>query len=210
MAYYLIFDVETSGLEVDYHEIIQLGAVLYDSAWQEVSTFLSNVYPEHPDRFSIPASKVHDLTVHDLDDAPQLHEVLEDFETWLLDHVGKQPKTRNQLRNVVVCGQSVATDINFLKNAYNRQHLSWEFSNRVLDLFVLSNYYFQILRANDIATPKSLGLGAVAQYFGLERELDTHNALEDSILTAKCLKIIMLNAQKFRVEEDDLISNLDD
>lgn len=203
--YYLIFDVETTGLEVGYHEIIQLGACLYDAKWNQISTFLTNIYPEHKDRFSIPASKVHELSIYDLDEAPQLHEALESFEGWVLQNIsGGRQNGRSTLRNVMLCGQSVTTDINFLKTAYNQQHISWEFSYRVLDLFVLSNYFFSILKFNNISTPKSLSLGAVAEYFGFERETEVHNALEDAILTAKCLKIIMLNAKKFQVHEEEL------
>ncbi len=203
--YYLIFDVETTGLEVGYHEIIQLGACLYDSKWNQISTFLTNIYPEHKDRFSIPASKVHELSIYDLDEAPQLHEALEKFEVWALKNIsGGKPNGRSALRNIMLCGQSVTTDINFLKTAYNQQHISWEFSYRVLDLFVLSNYFFTILKYNNIRTPKSLSLGAVAEYFGFERETEVHNALEDAVLTAKCLKIIMFNAQKFQITEEDL------
>jgi DNA polymerase-3 subunit epsilon len=203
--HYLIFDVETTGLEVGYHEIIQLGACLYNDRWNQISTFLTNIYPEHKDRFSIPASRIHELSIYDLDEAPQLHDALDSFEQWILKNTGGGRQAgRNTLKNVMICGQSVTTDINFLKTAYSQIHLSWEFSHRVLDLFVLSNYFFMILRANNINTPKSLGLGAVAEYFGFERETEVHNALEDAVLTAKCLKIIIRNGKKFQVAEDEL------
>lgn len=201
---YLVFDVETTGLEPDYHEIIQLGAVLYNDRWQQLDTFLSNVCPQYPDRFSIPASKVHDLTIYDLQDAPQIHEMLEDFERWLLKHVGSHRRERSELRNIIVCGQSVTTDINFLRFAYREARMSWEFSYKPLDLFVLSNFYFRILKANGIATPKSLSLKSVGEYFGMERESETHNALEDALLTGRCLALILKNGSKFKVEEDEL------
>jgi len=209
MPYYLSFDVETTGLEVGYHEIIQLGACIYDEKWNQVSTFLTNIYPEHKDRFSIPASRVHELSIYDLDESPQMHEALENFENWILKHTDTKKMGRTALRNVMICGQSVTTDINFMKDAYNKLHLSWEFSNRVLDLFVLSIYFFMILKANSISTPKSFSLGAVAEYFGFERETEVHNALEDAILTAKCLKVMVLNGKKFQVVEDELNFDID-
>jgi DNA polymerase III subunit epsilon len=203
--HYLVFDVETTGLEPDYHEIIQLGACIYDEKWEQVGeTFLTNIYPEYEDRFSRPAAEVHNLSLQDLDDAPDLDVAIEDFEAWILKTIGSRSEDRRNLRHVMICGQSVTTDINFLKFAYGNINLNWEFSYRVLDLFVLSNYYFRILQHNHIAGPKSLSLGAVAEYFGFERELDTHNALEDAILTAKCLKIILENSSKFKVNKEDL------
>jgi DNA polymerase III subunit epsilon len=201
---YLVYDVETTGLEPGYHEIIQLGAVLYNDRWEVIDTYLSNVYPQYPDRFSIPASAVHNLTVADLDDAPMIYEVIEDFEGWILDQVGSVRKQRDELRNIVVCGQNVTTDVNFMRFAYREAKVSWEFSHRVLDLFVLANFYFRILRANKIGVPKSLALGAIAEFFGLARADEAHNALEDSILTGKCIRIILRNANKFKVAADDL------
>ncbi len=209
MAHYLVFDVEATGLEVGYHEIIQLGACLYDDKWNQVSTFLTNIYPEHKDRFSIPASRVHELSIYDLDEAPQLHEALENFENWVLKHTDTKRAGKSALRNVMICGQSVTTDINFLKDAYHKIHLTWEFSYRVLDLFVLSNFFFMVLRANNISTPKSLSLGAVAEHFGFERETEVHNALEDAVLTAKCLKVIIRNGKKFQIQEDELDFEVD-
>jgi DNA polymerase III subunit epsilon len=201
---YLVYDVETTGLEPGYHEIIQLGAVLYNDRWEQLDTYLSNVYPQYPDRFSIPASQVHNLTVADLADAPMIYDVIEDFEDWLLGHVGGHQRLRDSLRQVVVCGQNVTTDVNFMRFAYREAKVGWEFSHRVLDLFVLANFYFRILRANKIATPKSLGLGAISEFFGLARADETHNALEDSLLTGKCLRIILRNANKFKVVADEL------
>ncbi|GEM_PF-226434 len=201
---YLVYDVETTGLEPGYHEIIQLGAVLYNDKWEQLDTYLSNVYPQFPDRFSIPASKIHELTLADLEDAPMIYEVIEDFEAWLLAQVGSFRKQREELRNIVVCGQNVTTDVNFMRYAYREAKVSWEYSHRVLDLFVLANFYFRILRANKIGTPKSLGLGAIAEFFGLSRAEEAHNALEDSILTGKCIRIILRNANKFKVAEADL------
>jgi DNA polymerase-3 subunit epsilon len=45
-----------------------------------------------------------------------------------------------------------------------------------------------ILDKNGKQTPKSHSLENVAKYFGFARESDTHNALEDAKLTARCLK----------------------
>ena len=44
---YLVLDLEMTGPEPDYNEIIQLGAVLYDDTWLERGQYLTNVYPEN-------------------------------------------------------------------------------------------------------------------------------------------------------------------
>jgi DNA polymerase-3 subunit epsilon len=66
-------------------------------------------------------------------------------------------------------------------------------------LYQLSLFLFKILEANGKSTPKSLSLGAVAEYFGFERKEDIHNALEDAELTGKCLKEVLGYAEKLKL-----------
>ena len=47
MTYYLVLDLELSGTEVGWHEIIQIGAVLFDQQWNELGQFLDDVCPEN-------------------------------------------------------------------------------------------------------------------------------------------------------------------
>ena len=58
---YLVVDLEMSGPEPGYHEIIQIGAVLLNDNWVELGTFLTNVYPENEEAFTASAEKVHGL-----------------------------------------------------------------------------------------------------------------------------------------------------
>jgi len=82
----------------------------------------------------------------------------------------------------------VINDINFLSYAYKKEKLKWPFSFQLIDLHTISYYGFMILKNNGKPVPKSLSLENVSRYFGFTRESDTHNALEDSKLTAQCLK----------------------
>ena len=49
---YLIFDLEMTGSEHDYHDIIQIGAVLADDKWNKISEFESLVYPDNSENIS--------------------------------------------------------------------------------------------------------------------------------------------------------------
>ncbi len=192
--YYLVMDLEMTGLEPGWHEICQIGAVLYDDSWEELSRFLTNVYPENEESFSLPAVEVHGLTMEELEEAPMMHEALPEFEDWIVQSTGKNPDgmdgrdKQRILRGVHVCGQSVVNDINFLKFAYRDQHQKWPFSHTLVDLHTLTFFLFPILTAAGRDVPQRRSLEAVAQYFGFSRESDIHNALEDSVLTGKCLK----------------------
>lgn len=202
---FLVLDLEMSGPEAGWHEIIQLGAVLFDDAWNECGQYLSNVYPENEESFSQSSEKVHGLSLDDLEDAPMCYEVLPEFETWIIETLNLR-KAHNRhlenaalLREVIICGQSVIYDIHFLKVAYREEKIKWGYSNKLLDLHTLSYFVFEVLKANGESVPRSLSLGAIAEYFGLKREEKTHNALEDALLTAACFKKVFSLGKTFQL-----------
>lgn len=201
---FLVLDLEMSGPEPGYNEIIQLGAVLFDDNWVEKGQYLTNVYPENEEAFTASAEKVHNLSLADLDDAPMIYDVLPAFETWICEQLNirvppNQIDKTPFLRNVVICGQSVMHDINFLKEAYIGEKLKWPFSRTLVDLHTLSYFVFRILQKNGKPIPKGFSLTAIAAHFGFEREGDFHNALEDAVLTAQCLKAIFALGDGFRL-----------
>ncbi len=192
MNRYLVIDLEMSGMDADWHDIIQIGAVLYDENWIEKGQFLDNVYPQGYNNFNAGAEKVHGISKYDLEDAPMLSELLPELEDWIMEKLGYTNYTSAQkegvIRNVVLCGQSVINDIHFLKVAYKNEKMKFPFSFTLIDLHTLSHFVFRVLHKLGKPTPKGRSLGVVASFFGFERENDTHNALEDAILTGKCLK----------------------
>ena len=204
---YLSIDLEMSGTEPGWHEIIQIGAVLYNENWVELDRYISNVYPENEESYSQSSFEVHGLSLADLDDAPMLNEVLPDFEAWILKTLnvpvnkGNQNIATNALRNVAICGQSVIYDINFMRFAYRQEKLQWPFSNQTIDLNNLAFYLFAILKENGVAIPKGLSLTAIADFFHLEREGDSHNALEDAVITGDCLKLVMAYTKKLTLNK---------
>jgi DNA polymerase III subunit epsilon len=180
---FLVFDLEMTGPEPGWNEIIQIGAELFDDQWRSLGTYLQNVYPENEEAFTAKSEEVHGLSLDDLDEAPMIYDVIPEFETWIKSKTNGAP-----LSKVILCGQSVVYDINFLRFAYRQEKMSWPYSNKMLDLHTVSYLFFMILEKNGQSVPRSLSLGAVATYFGFEREDETHNALEDAQLTAKCFR----------------------
>lgn len=109
-----------TGPEPDYNEIIQIGAVLYDDDWLERGQYLTNVHPENKEAFSSSSEKIHNLSLAELDDAPMIYDVLPELEEWICTQLGLRVPTGQLdrtpfLRDVIICGQSVINDINFLK-----------------------------------------------------------------------------------------------
>ena len=195
---YLVVDLEMSGPEPGYHEIIQIGAVLLNDNWVELGTYLSDVFPENEEAFTASAEKVHGLSWDELQDAPMIYEVRDDFEKGIRKLLKRQS---GDLKDMVICGQSVIFDVNFLKFAYSGENMDWPFSNKLIDLHTIAYYTFRILEANGKTVPRSLSLKSVSAFFGFEREGITHNALEDARLTMQCLQRFFQMAAKFRVTE---------
>lgn len=190
---FLVLDLEMSGPDPEYNEIIQIGAVLFDDDWLEKGRYLTNVYPENKEAFTASAEKVHNLSLSDLEEAPMIYDVIPELETWIITTLGirKQgngPDNTPHLRHVVICGQSVMNDIQFLKEAYRLEKLKWPYSRVLVDLHTLSYFVFRLLKKKGKNTPRGLSLTDIARHFDLEREDDFHNALEDAVLTAACLK----------------------
>jgi DNA polymerase-3 subunit epsilon len=181
---FLVLDIEMTGPEPGWNEIIQIGAEFFNDQWQSLGTYLQNVYPENEEAFTAKSEEVHGLSIDDLEEAPMIFDVIPEFEAW----IKKLNSGKPNLSNVIICGQSVVYDINFLRFAYRKEKINWPFSNKQIDLHTISYLFFKILEKNGQSVPRSLSLGSVSGYFGFEREDETHNALEDAQLTARCFK----------------------
>jgi len=198
--HYLVMDLEMSGVDPVVHDIIQIGACLYTDKWVLLGTYSQNIYPENIEEFNALSEKIHGLSLEDLEDEPLIYDVLPEFENWVYKTAHLNKKFHN-LRDVVICGQSVINDINYLQFAYRKAQTEWPFSFKLIDLHTLAYFYFQILTANKMAVPNKLSLNAIAGFFGIQRAEDAHNALEDAQITADCFKVIFQNCGKLKFSD---------
>ena len=182
---YLVVDLEMTGPDPEFHDFIQIGAVLADDRWNYIDEFETLVYPDNEDAFSVYAEKIHGLSIHDLYDAPASFEALEMMEQWAIQ---KFAKSHRHLRQIVVSGQSVFNDISFLRAKYQRHKMPWPYAYKMLDLMNVAYVFYKIFDANKIARPKHYNLDTIAGIFGLERGSENHDALEDARLTFECFK----------------------
>jgi len=203
-TYYLVLDLEMTGPDPEWNEIVQIGAVLCNSNWKELGRFITNVYPENRQAFSTASEKIHDLSLAELENAPILYDALEKFENWVLKSLNiNEFQKENIFRDIIISGQSVMYDINFLRAGYNKQKMKWLFSHTQLDLHTLSWFLFKILEDNGFETPRSRSLGSIATFFELEREGSTHNALEDAVLTKDCLAGVMSYVPYLKYDDEE-------
>src|SRR5690606_39377230 len=136
---YLILDLEMTGTEAGFHDIIQIGAVLADDGWNSLAEFESLVYPENDESFSSHSEKIHGFSLADLEDAPIAYDVLEEMESWIRTSLRRRG---GALHDIVLCGQSVINDINFLKMKYDELNLPWPFSRKLIDLLSLTFIFY--------------------------------------------------------------------
>jgi DNA polymerase-3 subunit epsilon len=198
---FLSLDLEMSGPEPGWNDIIQIGAVLLDDNWNELGEFIENVYPENEEAFSSSSEKIHGLTLADLEDAPLIYDVLQDFEQWACKTLNRNlNNTKAPLNDVIICGQSILSDISFLQYSYRHEKKEWPFSYKLLELFSVSHFAFRVLESNGHKVPKNRGLGAIAAHFGLEREDKNHNALEDAKLSATCFRKLYSLANQMNIK----------
>lgn len=184
-AKYLCLDLEMSGGLPGIHDIIQIGAVLVDENFEEISSFATLVYPENEEDFDPDSKRVHGIARFELDDAPSLEEALDDMEYWIAEEGGFT--SRKAMQSLKICGQGINNDISFMKASYNTIKLTWPFAYQFLDLQDMTLLYSHIMKANNAPFPDRLNLNSIGAFFGMERDNSKHDALEDARLTAACI-----------------------
>jgi DNA polymerase-3 subunit epsilon len=203
---YLVIDLEMSGDDPSYHDVIEIGAVLYTDNWMELGRYQSYVYPENEEAFSKPSEEVHGISLEQLKDAPMLDDVLPEFEAWMLGLRKLKPDpfdNSRALRHTMISGLGIVNDFAFLRAAYGIINRRWPFSYHMLDMQSLTHALFPIFKAAGEAVPERQSLTAIAAYFNLERETEEHNALEDAVLTGRCF--IELNKMIDRLKVDPAV-----
>ncbi len=73
---FLVIDLEMSGTDPEFDEIVQVGAQLFTDDWKHLGDFLQNVCPEVEENLTAAAEEVHGLSKYDLREAPMLYDVL--------------------------------------------------------------------------------------------------------------------------------------
>lgn len=154
----VVFDVETTGLEAEFAEIIELGAVKVVNG-ELVETFQSLIKPEK----EIPSmiTEITNITNDMVKDSPSVTQVLTDFILFS--------------RDSVLSGYNVGFDMRFLQKS--AQNMGFKFENRVED--AMSYARAQLSLGN-------YTLKNVAKNLNVSLR-EAHRALNDAIATARVL-----------------------
>jgi DNA polymerase III epsilon subunit-like protein len=193
---YVVFDLETTGLERNNDQIIQISGIQYDLANDEiVKTMNYQICPDGDFTISIQAYLKHKITPEMLRDKPHLSELADD----ILDFFGNFP---------VITYNGSVFDIPFLVYSFNRIGRYIDFINRkCFDAYAEEKRRFG-MHLNDVFKRYT---GKTMQEAGYE----AHDALGDSKATLDIFKAQLKESKKNNEEykpenmitEDNVIIN---
>ncbi|MBU0490839.1 MAG: UvrD-helicase domain-containing protein [Chloroflexi bacterium] len=152
-ARFVVYDIETTGLDADRHEIIEIGALTVDRGETVGQPFHTLVRPVQ--RIPAAASKIHGLTDADVRDAPPIESVLPAFLRYMGD--------------VTLVGHNAVRFDNVFLNRALRRVLRRRLINPCLDTLEL---------ARRLLSQGPYALDALAERLGLPEA--PHRALADA------------------------------
>lgn len=158
---YVVFDIETTGLDPEFDEIIEIGAVKIKDGIK-IDTFNSLIKPEYEiDEF---ITELTGITNGMVENAPSIDEVL--------------PKFMDFIRDYIIIGHNVNFDINFI-------YVNLE----ELNIPPITNDFVDTLRISRRLIPelKHHKLSDLANYFNIDTN-GSHRSLKDVEITLEVLK----------------------
>ena len=163
MTQLVFVDLETTGLDVDRHGIIEIGCIFETDGQREAEAFHSLANPGEVEQ-SAEAAEVHKIPPASIAAAPPLDEVLRQFDARCQDEA-------------IISGWNTKFDEAFLYRAYRRYGIPWRFDYHIYDVWSLYKR-FQLLGA--LPADLHLGLGTVAEHCKQIAEgEDQHRAFTD-------------------------------
>lgn len=178
----LLVDLETTGLDFQKHEIIQLAAVLLDRKTLKEKKALSvYVRPRAWKKRNLESMKINKIAWEQVKDAADIKEVLEDFE-----------KEFNP-EKVIFAHYGGPVDPDFLRAAYRKTGRPFKFDYHYFNLW---GVFFAYLAARGKLANKKKFTGFSLDDFMEEFKLESanrHDALEDCRIEAEIFRKVMIN-----------------
>ncbi|MBI1975832.1 MAG: 3'-5' exonuclease [Candidatus Vogelbacteria bacterium] len=172
-------DLETTGLKVEEHEIIEIGCIIANQTQRPgrgaeldfVEEFGIKVRPEHPETAEAEALLINGYRPEDWTDALNLSDAIAIL--------------AKKTKGAVMIGQNVTFDWNFLEKAFYDTGIPCEMDYHRLDLMSIA-----FGRLYDQTSATSFSLRALAEYLGIPHE-HPHKALEDIRVTYQVYKKLL-------------------
>jgi len=172
-AVYTVFDIETTGLSVNFDKIIEIAAVKIRNN-QIVAEYQSYVNPEIP--ISEFTTKITSIKNNDVALAPKIDEVIIEFNDFFKD--------------TIVVAHNAQFDMGFINKLLKEHHLDNGPITSIDTLSIARNYYGGKL--------KRFNLKAVARYFKVDL-VQHHRAIYDTRATADIFLHMLRDTRKLGV-----------
>ncbi len=180
-------DVETTGTDCDYHELVQLAILPLDSQIRPIKSimpFYVNITPEYPERISNEALRITRKNLVTLiENSLDKYKAMDLFDEWY--ERLNLPSTNHTPKKIMPLWSNGSFDKGFIrawlgKELYNRYFHFHERDTQETALFLNDRFCHH---AEKVPFPK-VGLNYIASCFELVNE-NAHDALADCIMTAE-------------------------
>lgn len=186
----LWLDTETTGLNKDICDIIQLSGIIVING-EEKERFNFHCQPMHYESIESEALVKNGLTIDTIKTFPLSQEVFVKFKQVLDKYIDKY----NKEDKFYIAGHNVQFDIDFLKKFFKDQgdkFFGSYFYYKNMDLMALCS----ILHISGLFDIPSFKLGDIAVQLGIECD-NLHDSVIDIDITRKCFSKLFANFMKF-------------
>jgi DNA polymerase III epsilon subunit-like protein len=190
--WFISVDSETTGLNPDIHEVLELKATALARDLQYLGFFYAKIKMKNPEKASTEALKINGYSEEAWKDAQEPEVVYKNFQNWI-EKMKKNVTYLAEYKNhdPIPLGQNPGFDVDMITKNANRYNASIKFSYHRFDLVTVS-MLMDILKNKD--WQKSYSLGNVAKAYGIEVS-NAHTATGDEVMQM-CL--LQLYIQKLR------------
>ena len=174
---FCVLDTETTGLKPDYHEVIQVAALICDGDLKEIDRLSFKIQPQYLERASQKALEITGF--HPRTWRPRFYnrkKAMECLNKFLDKYAEEECK-------IVMGGQNTQFDYNFLKNEYERVGVVFPFSPVLLDLMDVAKVWSKVKKVK----LKRYSLKYLAKFTN-QVNMNPHDAEADAEVTLDILK----------------------
>lgn len=164
-------DIETTGLNVLKHEIIEIGCIITDSNLKIIEEFNLKIKPKNIKNADEIALKINHYNKNDWKEAYKLKDALKIFS--------------EKIKDCIMVGQNVAFDSSFIEYAFQKNNIKNTLHYHRLDTISIAWAKFH----ND-ENFLHFSLREMCKYFNIENE-NPHSALSDAKATCELYKKLM-------------------
>jgi CRISPR-associated protein Cas2 len=164
-------DIETTGLTVSEHEILEIGCVITDSSLQVLDEFEIKIKPEHIENADKIALKVNHYKEKDWISSLSLKEAMKIFS--------------QKVKDCIMVGQNVAFDSSFLEYNFNKLNIKNSLHYHRLDTISIA-----WAKLHNNPNLDHYSLREMCKYFGIINARP-HSALSDARATYELYKKLM-------------------